>query len=70
MVRNVSSSAIYITGLSHAYPPYSLDAQEFTELIARLYPGYSTSPGYIHPTPRPHVYSPLSDIQVFLDYKS
>jgi hypothetical protein len=70
MVRNISNSAIYVTGLAHAYPPYSLNAQEFTELIARLYPGYSISPGYISTYLQPHVYSPLSDIQVSLGYKS
>jgi hypothetical protein len=48
MARNISTDALYIVGLAHAYPQYSLGTQEFNDLIIRLYPGFHKNSGYIY----------------------
>ncbi|KAF1918633.1 thiolase-like protein [Ampelomyces quisqualis] len=45
MFRPVSTGGVYVTGLAHAYPQYAFGNNEFSDLIARLYPHHSTSPG-------------------------
>jgi hypothetical protein len=47
MAHLISTHALYITGLAHTYPQYSLGAQEFNDLIVRLYPDHHKNLGYI-----------------------
>lgn len=49
MFRNTITGTLYITGLAHEYPIYSLGPLVFENVLTRLYPQYSTSPGYIYP---------------------
>ncbi|KZM26501.1 transferase [Ascochyta rabiei] len=39
------ASSIYITGLAHEYPQYSQTQEQFADLITKLCPEYTTSPG-------------------------
>jgi hypothetical protein len=48
MARDMSTDALYVVGLAHAYPQYSLGTQEFNDLIIRLYPGVYKNLGYIY----------------------
>jgi hypothetical protein len=48
MARDMSTDALYVVGLAHAYPQYSLGTQEFNDLIIRLYPGVDKNLGYIY----------------------
>ncbi|KAH7413915.1 thiolase-like protein, partial [Phaeosphaeria sp. MPI-PUGE-AT-0046c] len=45
MIRGKASSAVHVIGVSHAYPQYSIEQDEFKEAIQTLYPHYQTYPG-------------------------
>jgi hypothetical protein len=46
MAPRISTDALYIVGLAHAYPQCSNGTQEFNDLITRLYPSHDKNPGY------------------------
>ncbi|KAF9700697.1 hypothetical protein EKO04_001915 [Ascochyta lentis] len=39
------TNSVYIAGLAHEYPEYSRTPEQFAELITRICPEYTTSPG-------------------------
>lgn len=47
MVRDRVQSAIYIAGLSHAYPQYFIKQDNFQDVIQALYPNYQKHSGYV-----------------------
>jgi hypothetical protein len=46
MGRSVNTGRLYVVGLAHKYPPYSYGADDFDELIMRLYPQHAELIGY------------------------
>lgn len=45
MTRSSKPSTVYVTGLAHEYPQFSVKQEQFQELIETLYPEHSNAKG-------------------------
>ena len=45
MARSDKAGAVYVTGLGHEYPQFSVKQEEFKELINTLYPEHNNVKG-------------------------